>query len=256
MKKSFFLLTWMLLIISSVVYGQVAVNSDGSAPDNSTMLDVKATNRGLLIPRISTTARDQIPAPATGLLIYNTTTNQFNYYNGSYWYQIETTFISSTIGSLITGGGVSINTLPNVTPENSAMLDINNPTRGILIPRTSPNLIALPATGLIIYNTDTNLLSYYNGTQWITLCAITTGITGASGIQPSIGVAIKTDNSGPHHSAMLDVAATDKGILIPRLTNALREAILPVTGLVIYNTSANNIEFYNGSAWYQLNKNL
>jgi hypothetical protein len=234
----------------------VGINSDGSAPDNSAMLDVKATDRGLLIPRISTTSRNQIPSPATGLIIYNTTTNQFNYYNGNYWYQSEAAVISSTVGTLNVGGGVSINASPDMPPENSAMLDINNPTRGILIPGTTPEMIATPATGLIIYNTATNQLNYYNGIQWIALCSFSTEIAGAGGSQPFLGVAIKTDNSSPHHSAMLDVSATDKGVLIPRLTNAERDAILPVAGLAIYNTTVNNIEFYNGAAWYQFSTSL
>ena len=223
----------ILLLNSSLLFSQVAINTDGSAPDNSAMLDVKSTDHGMLIPRISTLARNQIPSPATGLLIYNTTTNQFNFYNGSYWYQIETSFISSTTGTLSVAGGVSINASPDVLPENSAMLDVNNPTRGILIPRTIPDSITSPVTGLIIYNTAANFLSYYDGAQWITLCAISTGITGAGGSQAILGVANNTDNSSPHHSAMLDVSATDKGVLIPRLTNAQRDAILPVTGLVI-----------------------
>ena len=232
--------------------GQVSINSDNSQPDQSAMLDVKATDRGLLIPRISTVTRDLIPSPATGLIIFNTTTNRFDYFNGSYWYQLETAFISSTIGTLSVGGGVSINALPNEQPENSAMLDVNNPTRGILIPRTIPGLITSPAIGLIIYNIATNLITYFNGTQWATLYAISTGVQGASGSQTTKGLAIKIDNTSPDPSAMLDVYATNKGILIPRLTNAQRDAILPVAGLCIYNLTTNNIEFYNGSGWYRL----
>jgi hypothetical protein len=235
---------------------QVAINSDGSGPDPSSILDVKATNRGLLIPRISTISRDLIPSPATGLLIYNTSTNQFNYFNGSFWYQTETTLIGSTTGTLNEGGGVSINTSSGVLPDNSAMLDVNDPGKGILVPGTTPELILTPATGLIIYNTSTNQLNFYNGTQWISLCANSTGIAGAGGSQTPAGVSIKTDGLAPHHSAILDVSATDMGVLIPRLSNTQRDAILPATGLVIYNTTVNNIEFYNGSSWYQLKTNL
>jgi uncharacterized protein (TIGR02145 family) len=90
-KLSFFIA--LLLLFSSALFAQMGINADNSVPDNSAMLDVKATNRGLLIPRISTAGRSQIPSPATGLLIYNTTTNQFNYYNGSYWFQLESNFI-------------------------------------------------------------------------------------------------------------------------------------------------------------------
>lgn len=44
-----------------------------------------AIKPGILIARISTGTRDGIVSPATGLLIYNTTTNAFNYYDGSAW---------------------------------------------------------------------------------------------------------------------------------------------------------------------------
>ncbi|MEI6437009.1 MAG: hypothetical protein WCP32_19460, partial [Bacteroidota bacterium] len=250
--RMFIVLGFIMSVPGFRAFCQVGINTDGIQPDSSAMLDVKATDRGLLIPRIPTAARDLIPSPATGLLIYNTTTNQFNYYNGNYWCQFGTTLISSAIGTLSIGGGVSINVSPDASPENSAMLDVNNPTRGILVPRTTPNLIISPATGLIIYNTVANLLSYFNGSQWISLCAISSGIAGASGSQAIVGVANKTDNSAPHHSAMLDIWATNKGVLIPRLTDVQRNAILPVTGLVIYNTATNSIEYYNGSAWYRL----
>lgn len=251
MKKTFLLLA-ILLIKSSLLFSQVAINADGSPPDPSAMLDVKSTDRGLLIPRISNSDRNQIPSPATGLMIYNTTTNQINFYNGNFWAQIESSFISSTIGTLSLAGGVSINALSESKPENSAMLDVNNPTRGLLIPRTTPQLITSPAIGLIIYNTATNFLSYYDGGQWITMDAISRGITAPEGSQGIVGVACNTDHSSPHHSAMLDVAAIDKGVLIPRLTNQQRDVLFPATGLMIYNTSVNKMEFYNGSVWHQM----
>jgi len=250
------LITLVLLLVSGSLFSQVAVNADGSSPDNSAMLDVKSTNRGLLISRISTDARDQIPSPAAGLLIYNKSTNQFNYFNGSYWCQLETNLVSSSIGSLSVTGGISINIAPDVSPKNSAMLDINNPSRGILLPRTTPDLIVAPATGLIIYNIAANLFNFYDGAEWVSLCATSTGVTGAGGSQPPVGYAVKENGSDPDPSAMLDISATHKGVLIPRLTNAQRDSILPTNGLIIYNTSSNNIEFFNGSSWYRFSTNL
>jgi len=64
----------------------VGINVDGSTPDNSAMLHIKSITHGILIPRLSDAQRNAIPSPATGLLIYNTTTNKFNFYNGSGWY--------------------------------------------------------------------------------------------------------------------------------------------------------------------------
>ena len=235
---------------------QIGINKDGSLPDASAILDVKSINSGLLIPRIPTTSRNLIQSPATGLLIYNTTTNNFNYYNGNFWFDIETTLITSTIGTLNAGGGASINTSTGTLPDNSAMLDVNNQTRGILIPRTIPDVVLTPAPGLLIYNSETNQLNYYDGIQWISICAISTGIAGAGGIQAATGMSISTDGSIPHHSAILDVSAPDKGVLIPRLTNEQRNEIFPATGLVIYNTSSNKIEYFGGSSWRQLVTNM
>jgi N-acetylneuraminic acid mutarotase len=54
----------------------------------------------------------------------------------------------------------------------------------------------------------------------------------------------------PHPSAVLDVTATDKGLLPPRLTTAQRDGILsPARGLSIYNTDTDCMEFWNGTRW-------
>ncbi|MEI6750758.1 MAG: hypothetical protein WCM93_16500, partial [Bacteroidota bacterium] len=57
--------------------GSVGINNTGSAPAASAMLDVSATNKGLLIPQIALTGVfdiTTIPNPAVSLLVYNTTT--------------------------------------------------------------------------------------------------------------------------------------------------------------------------------------
>jgi hypothetical protein len=67
---------------------QVGINDNNASPDASAMLDVKSTTKGMLIPRMTTTERNVISSPATGLMIYNTTTNQFNFHNGTVWVAI------------------------------------------------------------------------------------------------------------------------------------------------------------------------
>ena len=50
-------------------------------------------------------------------------------------------------------------------------------------------------------------------------------------------VAIKSNNSSPDSSAMLDVQSTEKGLLIPRMTAAQRSSINgPAAGLLLYQT--------------------
>ncbi len=61
----------------------VAINTDGSAANASAILDVKSTAKGVLIPRMSTAQRNMIAAPATGLLLYNTDNNIFQFRSSS-----------------------------------------------------------------------------------------------------------------------------------------------------------------------------
>ncbi len=53
--------------------------------DASSLFEVKSTLKGALLPRMTTTQRDAISSPATGLEIYNTTTGRKEVYNGSFW---------------------------------------------------------------------------------------------------------------------------------------------------------------------------
>ncbi|PCJ85563.1 MAG: hypothetical protein COA57_07405 [Flavobacteriales bacterium] len=55
-------------------------------PDSSSILDMVATDKGLLVPRTDTNVVNAaFPTPATGLLIYQTGDNTFYYYDGTIW---------------------------------------------------------------------------------------------------------------------------------------------------------------------------
>lgn len=56
-----------------------------STIDASAKLQVDSTTQGVLDPRMTTTQRDAISSPASGLRIYNTTTNQWDGFNGTSW---------------------------------------------------------------------------------------------------------------------------------------------------------------------------
>ncbi len=65
-------------------------------------------------------------------------------------------------------------------------------------------------------------------------------------VEGDVGIGTPT----PHPSAKLHIEASDKGILIPRLTRAERDAIAaPATGLLIYNTNCREFQYYNGTCW-------
>lgn len=68
-------------------------------------------------------------------------------------------------------------------------------------------------------------------------------------------VSINTDNSDPDASAILDVKSTTMGIILPRMTEAERNAISnPAEGLIVYCTDCNSTGYYyyNGNSWKQL----
>ena len=65
----------------------------GTTPDASAQLEVGSSSKGFLIPRMTTTGRNAIPSPATGLLIWNTTDSTLNQYRGlSGWAAIGSTY--------------------------------------------------------------------------------------------------------------------------------------------------------------------
>ncbi len=82
--KNFFLIAFFSLYLTNLT-AQVAINTDGSTPDASAMLDIKSTTSGLLIPRMQTGDRDNIPSPAQGLMVYLEDQNAFSYFDGTNW---------------------------------------------------------------------------------------------------------------------------------------------------------------------------
>jgi hypothetical protein len=77
----------------------MGISSSSITPDASSILEMRTNTKGLLIPRMTTTERNAISSPATGLMVYNSTTNAFNYYNGTAW-TIVTTGSTSAVNSV------------------------------------------------------------------------------------------------------------------------------------------------------------
>ncbi|NER12702.1 hypothetical protein GWK08_04565 [Leptobacterium flavescens] len=73
----------IVLCFSSGLFAQVGIGTN--TPDASSALEVVSANNntGVLFPRMTTVQRDAISNPAKGLLIYNTTTNTFDYNSGT-----------------------------------------------------------------------------------------------------------------------------------------------------------------------------
>ena len=109
MKKHLFILLISILFISPS-FAQVAINADGSEPDGAAMLDIKSTEKGILIPRMTSAERNAIALSTSGLLVYDLDTESFWYYNNALTLWVE-------IGS---GGAAAINDL------NDGITDASN----------------------------------------------------------------------------------------------------------------------------------
>ena len=86
--KRVILLIVVLTCISG--YGQVGINTDGSDPDGSAMLDVKSTTKGVLFPRMTQIQIEAISNPANGLVVFCTTDIKFYVFrqSGNEWKEI------------------------------------------------------------------------------------------------------------------------------------------------------------------------
>jgi uncharacterized protein (TIGR02145 family) len=89
--KLFILMGFILAIPGLGAFSQTSINTDGSSPDPSAMLDVKSTNKGMLIPRMTAVQRTGISAATNGLLVFQTdAATGFYYHNGTAWTYLGT----------------------------------------------------------------------------------------------------------------------------------------------------------------------
>jgi hypothetical protein len=80
------ILPFVVLIVSYFqMHAQVAVNTTGSNPAPSSMLDVNSPNKGVLLPRMTTQQRNGISSPETGLLVFDIDQQALYMYDGDGW---------------------------------------------------------------------------------------------------------------------------------------------------------------------------
>jgi len=80
--------------------GNVGIGT--TSPDVSALLDVSSNAKGFLPPRMTTTERNAIASPATGLMIFNATDGQFQYYTGTAWAGVGYSVPTGTIAAFAT----------------------------------------------------------------------------------------------------------------------------------------------------------
>ena len=205
-------------------------------PDASSILELSSINKGLLIPRLTTTQRDGISSPATGLIIFNTTNNRFEYNSGTPSAPIWVNVLSGTTiplnnSYIFVGNGSGVATgvamSGDATISNTGVISIQDN--------------AITGAKINLTGNATGDLMYYNGTDWVVLTPGTAGYVLKSngfGNAPSWGSA-----AGTVTSVGLDLPNTEFSISgSPVTTNGTLTAS--------WNTQSQNLIFAspNGSS--------
>ena len=73
-------------LMASPASAQVGIGTQ--TPDNSAILDLFSTEKGLLIPRMNSTQRLAIPNPANGLLVYDGNLSKLYFFDGTGWNEL------------------------------------------------------------------------------------------------------------------------------------------------------------------------
>ena len=178
--------TCLLLLATTQLQAQVGIGTTN--PNTSAALDITSTTKGFLPPRMTTTERNAIGTPATGLVIFNTTTNGLEFKSSTGWTSLTTdnvTFNSLTLNGTLTVGGSSLSFASYTSAATTTISSGNHIVSGASITlelETTPT----PPTGTfcVIYNTlngytlsqnitSTNIsannttVCIYNGTGWV-----------------------------------------------------------------------------------------
>jgi hypothetical protein len=128
----------------------------GASVSADAVVNIISTSKGILVPRMTTTQRNAIGSPSTSLLIYNTTTTQYELYTGSTWQSLAS-YIS---GTLTVTGAASLQSTLNVTGSSTfanttvnGTLSVTGGTTLASITGTSAQLNSLSVTGSSSLNT-------------------------------------------------------------------------------------------------------
>ncbi len=130
-------IAFILSVLSFQLTGFSQLGVGTNSPDASAQLDVAATDKGFLAPRIALTSATDvstIATPATGLMIYNTATagtspnNVFPgyyYYNGTKWVRFINAQPSATISFSTADPNSGSPTFTPNTPQNNGYIYVS-----------------------------------------------------------------------------------------------------------------------------------
>lgn len=187
--KSITFIILLLIVSANAVYCQVGINT--TDPDPSAELHVKSTNKGLIIPRMTTSQRiNNITSPADGLLVYDTDLKMFFFWNSTdnQWQSLNAwkyrspeedgteydlyTLLSTNVGIGVLIPEEKLHVDGNVKINNNLYVEGNADISGDLdADDITANSIA--GDGTNITNVDAEELDGHDGTYYATATDVT-----------------------------------------------------------------------------------
>jgi predicted heme/steroid binding protein len=98
----------------------------------SSILTMESTTQGFLPPRMTSTQRDAIASPATGLIVYDNTLNDPFYFNGTAWTMLQDSITLTTTGTSgpATLVGTTLN-IPNYSTDLTGYVPYSGATQSV-----------------------------------------------------------------------------------------------------------------------------
>lgn len=107
----------------------ISINGTGAAPDPQSILDITSSDKGVLLPRMTTAQRDAINPTASsdlGMIIFNTTTSAYEYWDGASWIPVGN---ANSLDDSYDGGGSGAG---RIITADAGAVDIQS-TDGLLV---------------------------------------------------------------------------------------------------------------------------
>jgi len=81
------------VFVASSVFGQsVGIGNTTFTPDAQSILDIQSTTKGVLLPRVTSLDRTTVISPTPGsdlgLMVYDTDTDSYWYWDGALWQEL------------------------------------------------------------------------------------------------------------------------------------------------------------------------
>ncbi|MFZ1455224.1 MAG: hypothetical protein WAT46_04240, partial [Saprospiraceae bacterium] len=236
--------------VSLVTPAQNGLTLEGG---ESISLWIGSSNQGLILPKLSSAELQSRGIPTEGMMAYHKVLKKIILFANNDW-------------KILKSGPIFDITNGSSTPNTSILLGQNTGTNASgIVQITEPGFIKLtntneeglknikyPTESLLLYNSDSKNIQYFNGGNWVNLVQ-TTGTLPVSTSPAAYSNGIYLGSNGNKISnAVIQDDDPSGGILIPVLRP--EDIKDPAEGLMIYDNTRHYFFFFDGSYWNRIEK--